>query len=209
MDHLTQTAWDYQYQQQRHVWRDVNRHVPVLPENSIILELGCGNGKTAAGILLQNIDQLLGVDFSKKAIQLCKERFNADSRAQFLVGEITHLPFESHSFDFILCVHTLGHLLERDRTKAIHEMKRVLKKNGLIYFEDFGFGDLRSNKGKKIENGTVERGNGLYYHYFTQTEIKSLFSSFQLKSLKRVIESKKLGKEEVTRVEWRGLWTTK
>lgn len=197
-----QLAWNYQYQQQRHVWRDVNRHVPTLPPDTRVLELGCGNGKTAAGILLQNVGQLFGVDFSPHAIQLCQERFKGEKRAFFQVADVTALPFEKESFDVVLCVHVLGSLLEKDRERVVKEILRVLNKRGLVYFEDFGKGDLRETKGKKIEKGTVERGNGLTYHYFTKPEIQTLFKPFHAQTIKRVIEKRKLGKMIVDRVEW-------
>ncbi len=53
--------------------------------------------------------------------------------------DITKIPFESESFDAIICIHVLEHV-ENDR-KAIGELFRVLKKGGWALFTvpiDFG-----------------------------------------------------------------------
>ncbi|MCM4154794.1 methyltransferase domain-containing protein [Gramella sp. AN32] len=43
-------------------------------------------------------------------------------------ADICDLPFEDHSFDFILCNHVLEHI--PDDTKAMQEIYRILKKDG-------------------------------------------------------------------------------
>lgn len=61
----------------------------------------------------------------------------------FLKGSITDLPFESESIDSLSCLHVIEHIgLGRygddidpeGHIKAAHELSRVLKKDGLLYF---------------------------------------------------------------------------
>lgn len=44
--------------------------------------------------------------------------------------DITSINFEDNTFDFIICSHVLGNI--SDENKAINELYRVLKKNGII-----------------------------------------------------------------------------
>lgn len=48
-------------------------------------------------------------------------------------ADICNLPFESNSFDSILCNHVLEHIL--DDTKAIQELYRVMKPGGMGVFQ--------------------------------------------------------------------------
>lgn len=202
-------VWDYQYQQHQNVWRNVTQQIPMELAGKVVLELGCGNGKTAAGILQQEVKELVGIDFAKTAVKECQKRFDQKKNARFLEGNIVDLPFKKESFDAAVSYHTLGHLLEKDRLKAIKEIKRVLKKKGRVYFEDFGLGDLRETKGKTVEKNTVERGNGITYHYFTNNDLKKLFTGWKKIQLTRETSRLRLGKEIVKRVEWKGIFEKK
>ncbi len=48
-------------------------------------------------------------------------------------ADITDLPFDDNSFDFILCNHVLEHIT--DDRKAMNELYRVMKKNGTGIFQ--------------------------------------------------------------------------
>ena len=48
-------------------------------------------------------------------------------------ADICNLPFESNSFDVILCNHVLEHIL--DDTKAMQELFRVLRPRGMGVFQ--------------------------------------------------------------------------
>ena len=52
--------------------------------------------------------------------------------------DITHLPYESNTFDKVLCISTIEHVLDDHR--GIQELARVLKKNGkLLLTTEFNF----------------------------------------------------------------------
>ena len=48
-------------------------------------------------------------------------------------ADICNLPFEDHSFDFILCNHVLEHI--PDDTKAMQEIYRILRKGGIAILQ--------------------------------------------------------------------------
>lgn len=90
-----------------------------------VLEVGCG-----AGHILERIPRgsLTGVDISPAQIERSKKRLG--TRAELLIAKGENLPFEDESFDRIICTEVFEHVLEPEL--ILREMKRVLKKNGII-----------------------------------------------------------------------------
>jgi cyclopropane fatty-acyl-phospholipid synthase-like methyltransferase len=75
------------------------------------LDLGCGTG-THAIYLAQHGWQVVGVDFSGKAIELAQAKARgAKVSVDFRAGDVTRLDFLTEPFDFMLdigCFHGLG-----------------------------------------------------------------------------------------------------
>jgi SAM-dependent methyltransferase len=98
------------------------------PLNKSIIDLGCGNGYF--GVYLEpRFKNLLSVDSSKSMLLLnpCVNKLHA---------EVQDLPIEDNAFDIATCSHLLHHLDESDQVKAIKEMKRISKKN-IVVFEPY------------------------------------------------------------------------
>jgi len=64
-------------------------------------------------------------------------------------ADITHLPFEDHSFDVVFCNHVLEHI--KDDTKAMQELYRVMKKGGMGIFQV----PLNLNCAKTFEDASI------------------------------------------------------
>ncbi len=148
-------------------------------EGKRVLELGVGTGKTLRALIRKSPKEIIAVDFSAKAVRESKPL--ESYKVKVLQADITSLPFEDKEFDVIVCNYVLNNMLEKDRKKAVKEMKRLLAKNGKIYFEDFAVGDLRQEDGKKVEKNTFVKENRLICHFFDQEDIKKLFKGFKVK----------------------------
>lgn len=94
----------------------------------LILDVGCGIGKILG--ILSNFGISFGIDISDIAISYCKKR-NLKYISQ---GTITDLPFKSNSFGLVTSLDVLCHQKAADDLKAISEIFRVLKKNGIVLF---------------------------------------------------------------------------
>jgi ubiquinone/menaquinone biosynthesis C-methylase UbiE len=163
-----------------------------------VLELGVGNGKTLIAIHRQNPEEIYAVDFSEKAIEICKDKFQLDD-IKFRVMDITLLDFPDDSFDAVVCYYVLNNLNENERRLAVKEIYRVLKDDGLVLFEDFSVGDFRFKKGSNlIAENTIVKASGLTCHFFTDKEIKELFNDFSKVKLE-VRETKPLRGKDYTR----------
>lgn len=139
--------------------------LPALPEGALILETGCGNGKTLSALAGY---RTVGVDISPEAVRLA-------GASHAVAGDIRSLPFWDDSFDCVFCWHVLGHLKEADRSAAVSELFRVTKPGGTIFFKAFSTADFRCGNGTEVEPQTYLRGDGMLTHYFSAAETAVLF----------------------------------
>jgi SAM-dependent methyltransferase len=161
--------------------------------SSLILDLGCGNGRFL--LPLSRKYNAIGTDVSPTAVQrareyLIKSNVEIDKRAECLASSIISLPFSENSFDSILCLGVLQHLLEDERKLAISEIKRVMKSGAIFVLEVFGTEDMRYG-GESVEKDTFIRKNGIIYHYFTRDELVSLLDGFDILEMKDLVSEKK------------------
>ncbi|HJJ28969.1 MAG TPA: class I SAM-dependent methyltransferase [Methanocorpusculum sp.] len=139
--------------------------VPKLPPDALVLEAGCGNGKTLKALPAGAV----GLDISPEAVRLA-----GPQRA--VAGDIRRMPFSDGVFDCVLCFHVLGHLREAERKTAAAELMRVLKPGGALYFRGFAKGDFRYGRGEETEPDSFLKGDGIMTHFFTPAEVSGLFA---------------------------------
>lgn len=88
-----------------------------------ILDVGCGTGKNMEE--LQKFGTVYGLDNTPQAIKYCRER----GLKNLKLGTAEKTPFKNCSFDIITLLDVLEHT---DDNKTLKEMRRILKKNGII-----------------------------------------------------------------------------
>lgn len=147
-----------------------------------VLDVGCGSGRLY-GALSEKKISYIGIDQSEKMIEIARKEH---PDAEFLVGDMTAIPFPDAEFDAVFCVAAFHHLSsESARKKTLLEMKRVLKPSGKIILTNW---NLRSAWAKK-KYGEGKNGDWMipwkesdgetigvrYYHGFTTDELEKLF----------------------------------
>lgn len=91
-----------------------------------ILEVGCGMGRVVKHLAAAGRD-VTGMDYEPRAIL----RLHAQRpQLKLYVGDVNCLPHPDSSFDAALCYGTLSNL--PDTTRALAELRRVLKPGGLL-----------------------------------------------------------------------------
>ena len=97
------------------------------------LELGCGTG-TASALLAPRGYAVHGIDISATAIAWARERFTASALAgSFRQGSVCAMPcFGNSSFDLVFDGNCLHCLIGDDRPRALAEVKRILRPQGLF-----------------------------------------------------------------------------
>ena len=98
-----------------------------------ILDLGCGDGTRLS--YLSKGRYGVGIDTSKKAISLAKEKYK---EVEFIDGNIEKLPFKDASFDLVYSAFVLEHLTQPE--VVLNEAIRVTAPKGKICLVAPNFG---------------------------------------------------------------------
>ena len=183
--------WDELYRGKGRQWRGVTDlgDLP-FPPGSRVLEVGCGNGKTAEA-LCQSGYSVTAVDFSGEAVEACRTQLG--HRAEVVQGSLLALPFPDGSFDGAVLFHVMEHILPEDLGTASSELARVLVPGSYAVARSFSTGDLRSAKGERISDDTVVRGNGIRYRYYTEETFGSMFPDAETVSVRTISETTRFG----------------
>jgi SAM-dependent methyltransferase len=109
-----------------------------LKKSNRLLDIACGSGQTTLRIGEITGCSIVGVDIQedgiKTALSLAKEKgFENSVDFKHLDGS-EKLPFESESFDAIICIDAINHL--PNRKKVLQEWNRLLRQNGKLLFTD-------------------------------------------------------------------------
>ncbi len=90
-----------------------------------ILDLGCGTGFNL--YMLREFGEVYGIDISEEALKICKKNGFKNVK----LGDAHNLDcFGDNFFDLVIAVELFEHL--EDDLKALAEVRRVLKKDGLL-----------------------------------------------------------------------------
>ena len=109
----------------------VSSYLETISKDKIILDAGCGTGKFL-NILEKNATKYIGIDLSNEQLKKAKSKSLKDSSV-FMCSNLTNLQIPHNSIDLIVSSWVLGTITDVDeRNKAISELKRVLKQNGII-----------------------------------------------------------------------------
>ena len=109
---------------------EVLRHLPNL-SGTRLLEVAIGDGRSMP--LIPRDCQVFGVDISSVLLEKCQHDY-ADRDICLIVGEAESLPFPDATFDNIFSLGAINHV--NDPGKALREMARVVKPDGLIVVAD-------------------------------------------------------------------------
>ncbi|EKE21502.1 MAG: hypothetical protein ACD_7C00210G0002 [uncultured bacterium] len=153
------------------------------PRNKPVLDVGCGEGILVRKYRSQGYT-ISGLDSNYQSIYVIKD-------------DIRHTKLESSSYDLVLCLDVLEHLSYQDQEKAIAEIKRILKKNGIFVLAVPNLAHFASRlsfmfSGRLIRTSTIDRHIGdrpmveyedLLKRYFIIYKKRGIFPTFPIISL--------------------------
>ena len=102
------------------------------------------------------------------------------------------IPFDDETFDYVYEHYAMCHLSKKETARAIHEMHRVLKKEGLCFLgvisidshPKAGFGEEKAPG----EFWGQESGGDTLHSLFTDEEIEGLLSGWEVLSKEKRIQ---------------------
>ena len=149
-----------------------------------LLELGCGPGANTNFLLKEGFD-VYGIDLSKTAISLVRNKVKKNFKKNFIIGDFSKLPWKSLHFDGVVDNFSIYANYKEKIEQTYDEVYRVLKKNGFFFSKVWGVKTLGFSNGKKIEKNTlinIKKGPckkmGIS-HFFTYNELKRLNSKYK------------------------------
>jgi ubiquinone/menaquinone biosynthesis C-methylase UbiE len=103
----------------------LERFLPDRGEGKSLLDVGCGTGHHMARLAKRGF-AVAGVDGSPEMLEHARTN-NPGARIE--QSDVEHIPFESGTFDFVLCIEVLRYL--PDFSRCVGEIARVLKPGGV------------------------------------------------------------------------------
>jgi SAM-dependent methyltransferase len=161
------------------VWNAVKEFLQGLPSQSLLGDIGCGNGKN----MLYRPDLICqGIDYSDKLVGICKQR-----GLDVLCGSILNIPFRDSCLDNTICIAVIHHLrLHEERICAIRELVRVTRPGGKILISVWALQQDEDSKRKFATNDVLVpfmvRGSGgcnsnevykRFYHVYGNQELEN------------------------------------
>jgi ubiquinone/menaquinone biosynthesis C-methylase UbiE len=163
--------------------KEVRRHIK---DGDSVLEIAPGAGYLSIELSKLGKFEVTGLDISKDLIEICIKNANeAGVHIDFLQGNVSNMPFQSDTFNFIICVLAFKNF--KEPLKALEEMYRVLKPGGIALIMDLNREASMSLTKKVAEKmglqgfkayiaGAIQR-NGA----FSRKEFETLFSQTEFK----------------------------
>lgn len=143
----------------------------LFKERHFVLDMGCGEGTRLAMLAkvagFKGKQSLFGVDASKIAINLAKEKY---PEINFQVGNLEKLNFENEKFDLLISAYVFEHL--KNPEQVLKEGKRILKLNGKFMIIAPNFGSPNRRSPNSIENKLSKLVKGFLNDFKKQTKSK-------------------------------------
>lgn len=109
-----------------------------INKNSVVLEIGAGQGRWSE-FILKKAERVILVDVSEKCINFCRKMFSKSNNVEYYVNDGKRLDFiKENSVDFVWSFDSFVHM-ERDVIDAyFREFSRILKKGGKAIIHHHG-----------------------------------------------------------------------
>jgi ubiquinone/menaquinone biosynthesis C-methylase UbiE len=97
-----------------------------------VLELGCGTGEFSRR-LASLARKVVALDVSAEMIRVARSRSVGRPTIEYVVGDMTTLPFRRGGFDCVVSLNTLHHV---DTVRALRVMRGALRPGGTLLIAD-------------------------------------------------------------------------
>lgn len=162
------------------IWPKVQEFINSFKSKSIILDVGCGNGKNMGH---REDCKYIGIDICENLLKQAKVQDNCE----YILSNCLNIPLLDNSIDYIMSIAVIHHLSTSNRRLAsLMEIYRVLKIGGtaLIYawakeqpkFKNETTQDVfvKWNLQKKYNDLNQDQTFYRYYHLFKKNELELL-----------------------------------
>ncbi len=173
-------------------WLYREYHGNYLDSRSIVLDIGCGNGRNIIYLSKEFAVSGIGYDISDEAIKKARNnslKFPIKYEARNISG---NFPIENESVDLVLDMMASHYLKEAERDIYLSEINRVLKPGGYILFksflkeEDAHAKRLIKERSAGEKNAYIHPIHGSYEYVWPEDDLKLFWGKyFDIEKLER------------------------
>ncbi len=109
--------------------KEIDEFIEQLPDNAVILDIGCGGGVPVLKLLVEKGYSTKGIDFSKVMLELAKKNV---PEAELILGDIMKTDFKSESLDGIISTYAVIHIHRSHHPALYLKIHNWLKKGGVM-----------------------------------------------------------------------------
>lgn len=154
-----------------------------VKKEAIVLDVGCGYGRTLDELHQQGFQNLMGIDFAEGMIERGKCQF---PYLDLRVKKTAEIDLPDNSVDAVILFAVLTCITSNaDQLSMISEIRRVLKPGGILYINDFLLNTDKRNLARyaKYEDkyhtyGVFELPEGATCRHHSEEWMKELLSPF-------------------------------
>ncbi len=167
---------------------DMKKIVSMLKKNNVqnVLDLGCGSGRHTV-MLAKNGFKVFGMDISEAGLKLTREWLKEYKLKAKLIKASCYkrFPYKDNFFDALVSIQVIHHAKIKDIRYCLSEIKRVVKKNGIIFITMSKENIRLSKRRAKIiapRTHIMLKGHekGVPHYIFTKALIKKEFKEFEI-----------------------------
>ncbi len=148
-----------------------------------ILDCGAGGKQPPLSLFAEYSFEAWGIDISEQQIERAlafSQQFGQQINIQ--KGDMRCIPFADERFDFIYEFYSICHLSKMDTLRAVLEMKRVLKRGGLLFvgFMSSHCWPIVGQEGSAGEFALDENGTSVIHNVYEDDEPDTLFKDLEV-----------------------------
>lgn len=157
------------------------------PRSTAVLDIGCGAGRHLVWLERQGF-RSHGVDTAPHGVAHARARLRREGHpVRIALADMRALPFGDDGFGAAIACKVLYHGTRGDMERAVGEVERVLRDEGLFVGVLLSARTWKHGEGRCLEPGTYvqERGpeEGVVHHYCDEAEARALLAGFDLDSM--------------------------
>jgi len=187
--------WDKRFRAEKRIWGN-NPSISAIEASRIfkehnletILVPGCAYGRNSIYLAKEGFI-VTAFDISPMALKTARQTAaDLDVGVKYFEGNALDQEAYKGTYDGIYASNLLHLFLKNEREKIIQNLKKVLRKGGVVVLNGFSTEDASYGKGRLVEERTFYENDGHFAHYFAEEELVELFNDFKLIESKQIVE---------------------
>jgi SAM-dependent methyltransferase len=180
---MTGNYWDQRYLAEGKIWGDgpsktAEHALKLFLQQSVrkLLVAGSGYGRNTKLFSTAGME-VTGVEISFEA---CRLAMTHDPQTRVYNRSVLDMSFLPGKYDALYAFNVLHLFREAERKTLIKECARRVKQQRSLFFTVFSEQEESYGKGAEVEKNTFESKPGRPVHYFSESDLRDHFKSFDI-----------------------------